>query len=180
MRHLRITLVVATALLLPALPCLAAGASAAGAAPASTAVLASFEGGTIDLANGWGNAHACIVQSPTTAECFATRAQLAAAAASLGVIPDTSCGSGALELFQDTDYGGNELLIPSPYNQWIDLDGYDFGDQTKSWSNTLSCGAYATKSDNGTGTELSMPAKSESASMPSGWADAINAVEIVS
>jgi hypothetical protein len=178
MRRMRRSLIVALAVLLPAATLLGAVAGNAGADPTDASIQASFNGGTIDLASGWGAAHACLIVSATDVECFATSAEMTAALADLGPVPDTSCGSGSLQLYQDKSYGGLELALDSPIDSWINLNNYGFGDETSSWKNTLSCDAAATQSASGSGNQLAMPAGGESGWVGSDWNDSINAVEI--
>src|SRR5271155_5595793 len=91
-----------------------------GGAPWSSAsdagTLATYNGATINLAQGWGTAAVCAVTTDGT-NCFSNQgdyqswlsAQLQADAA---LVPDSSgnCSSG-LDLYQNIDYGGTELII---------------------------------------------------------------------
>ena len=155
-----------------------------GAASASTTAptgAASYNGSTIYLSQGWQGAHACGVFSPTDIECFDTSVELSAAIALhqlSGVSPDTGCGSGILYLFQDINFGGNELTLSSPQGLWINIDDYGFGNETSSWINTLSCESLAAKSTNGSGSQLAMGANSSSTWVGSAWNDAINSVQL--
>ncbi len=105
-------------------------------ASSSPGALASYDGGTINLADGWSGAAVCAVTSTGT-QCFSTQVEyqswLADANVATGVSPLTggNCSS-ALELFTGTNYSGTELAV---YDQaiWINLSTYDFGDKTNSY-----------------------------------------------
>lgn len=103
--------------------------SGAGAASASTSsdVAASYNGGTIDLTQGWGSATVCAVTSTGTS-CFTNQSEYQSWASSqpqfssMAVATATSCSTG-LELFQNEGYGGNELILTTP-SIWINLADY--------------------------------------------------------
>lgn len=156
------------------------------AVSASTSELtASYDGQTINLADGWDGAQACVVFSSTDIQCFDTAAEMHAAeslvspvSSMIGASPLVSCGSGPLELFQNIDYGGSELDLDSPQGSWINIAALGFGDETSSWINYLSCDAYAAKTTNGTGSQLTMASDGDNSWIGSTWNDSINSVEL--
>jgi hypothetical protein len=152
-------------------------AGVASAADANQGYVASYDGRTIDLADGWQGAQGCVAVSLSNIQCFDTVAELQAAEANAAV-SQTSCGSGELKLFQNEGFGGDELDISSPQGIWLDLDDFGFGNEASSWKNTMSCDAYAAKSTDGTGTQLALPANSQNSWVGDDWNDAINSVEL--
>jgi len=105
-----------------------APAHAASVSPNSS--MASFEGHTINLADGWGQAKACLAwRQRDILECFRTRAELNAREAGLvdadKAVPDTSCSS-SLDLYSGSGFSGLELsLIDTGYWQELSYDGWD-------------------------------------------------------
>lgn len=90
--------------------------------PHPTGQVALFEGAMIDLAQGWGNAHACAIWSDRNiAECFRTEAELEARLATLGnpnqravdglVTTTASACSSPTRLYDGTGYGGNVVYL---------------------------------------------------------------------
>lgn len=85
-------------------------ASVAGPAPPS---LVRFEGRTMDLAQGWDDAQACLVAARAgIAECFRSREALHAREAQLvgSSVMLATCSS-PLRLYADIYYGGRELAL---------------------------------------------------------------------
>ena len=128
----------------------------AGAASASTSsdVVASYNGGTIDLTQGWGSATVCAV-TPSGTNCFTNQSEYQSWASSQFksssiVAPlATSCSTG-LELFQNEGYGGNELVLTTP-SIWINLADYSFADVVSSYK-VGTCAVTMTDGTNGSGT----------------------------
>ena len=93
--------------------------------------VAVFEGSTIDLSRGWGDAHACVIWGDRgVAECFRTEAELEARLPRLVSLPQgrsdasvtttaTACSS-ALRLYDGVGYSGDVLYLWSR-RTWIDL-----------------------------------------------------------
>jgi len=106
---------------------------ATSAAPVAP-VVASYNGGTIDLSQGWGTATVCDVTSSGTF-CFSNQAAFDAWQSSSTeqsvVQPLTSCSSG-LKLFQNIDYGGDELILSTRLS-WLNLADYSFADELSSY-----------------------------------------------
>jgi hypothetical protein len=129
----------------------------AGMASASTStsadVVASYNGGAIDLSQGWGTATVCAVTSTGTS-CFTTQSEYLSWAgsqsqSSLAVgSPAISCSPG-LELFQNISYGGKELILSTASN-WINLSDYSFTDEVSSYK-VGSCAVTMTDGPNGSG-----------------------------
>ena len=126
-----------------------------------SAGVAQFDGGTITLSQGWGDAHACAVLSATDIQCFSTGAEMAsflaaqsgAAAGASQVTPDDSCGvSGGqyLYFYQNANYGGDEPALGN-VGAWANLSVFGFADEMTSWINDTACNAYAAKGINGGG-----------------------------
>jgi hypothetical protein len=130
-----------------------AGASVASAStPKSGDVIASYNGGSIDLTQGWGTATVCTVTATGT-NCFTTANDYLSWASSqqsslATVSPAISCSPG-LELFQNISYGGNELILTAP-SIWINLSTYSFSDETSSYE-VGSCAVTMTDGPNGSG-----------------------------
>lgn len=130
------------------------GAIGAASASASSDVVASYNGGTIDLTQGWGSATVCEV-TPTGTNCFTNHSGYQSWASSQiksssMVAPlATSCSTG-LELFQNEGYGGNELILTTP-SIWINLADYSFADVVSSYK-VGTCAVTMTDGTNGSGT----------------------------
>lgn len=130
------------------------GVGAAYASNSTSAdVIASYNGGTIDLTQGWGTATVCAVTSTGT-QCFTTDSDYLSwldsqpKASSQGVSPALSCSPG-LELFQNISYGGRELTLNTP-SIWLLLSAYSFADAVSSYK-VGSCAATMTDGPNGSG-----------------------------
>ena len=110
------SILLATALLTTAL---LAPPQAVAAAPSHGASIAQFEGGTIDLRNGWGEATACASDGVNT-ECFRTEDELdqfltaGQTALPLGPLVDLGIQSACatvLKLFSSPSFGGSVLAL---------------------------------------------------------------------
>lgn len=100
-------------------------------------IIASYNGGSIDLSQGWGAATVCVI-APSGTDCFANQQDYQAWAdaksktsASLLTATTSSCSSG-FQLYENIDYGGRELII---YDEsiWINLSDYSFNDTVSSY-----------------------------------------------
>jgi hypothetical protein len=121
---------------------------------ADTGTSATYEGGTINLAQGWGTAAVCAVTAAGT-NCFSSQASYQAwlspkLQAGDAVVPDSSgnCSSG-LDLYQNIDYGGAELVI-FVQSIWINLSAYSFSDELSSYK-VGACSVSMTDAANGGG-----------------------------
>lgn len=157
-------------------------AASAASTPAPGGGLATFAGHTIDLADGWQGATACLVRASGAVQCFATRAELANALGGAGsdaaaAVPATTCGGGAVYLYQDANYGGAELALQN-YGYWVNLADYGFADEMTSWINTSSCNATVATGTYGGGSHLGLGANSYDANVGSAWAGKAQSEEI--
>lgn len=101
--------------------------------------VALFEGKAIDLAEGWGEAQACMVwRAAGAVECFRSSAELVEREAEIKAEAGfgaqslmMACGD-PLKLFEHTNYGGRELWF---YDQgyWQNLSAWSFGDELSSY-----------------------------------------------
>ena len=117
-------------------------------------VIASYNGATIDLSQGWGTATICVV-APSGTNCFANQHDYQAwtdaqpkTSASLLAATTSSCSSG-FQLYENIDYGGRELII---YDEsiWINLSNYSFNDIVSSYK-VGACAVSMTDAANGSG-----------------------------
>jgi hypothetical protein len=158
-------------------------AGAAVAAPAPARSLAVFEGGQIDLSQGWGEAQACLVaRSVGIVECFRDRAGLLAREAELDAAAApastlASC-SGPLRLFADSNYGGRELDF---YDRgfWQNLGDWSFDNQLSSYK-IGPCAAHLAENANGGGSWYpgNTSAGHNEPVMQSGWSDRVSSIYI--
>ncbi len=188
---------------LTASPAAAAGSSQdaeRGDRPAKAGATATFEGETLNLAESWGDAVACMVwpEATGTVECFASEAEMdarvAALEAALGAPSTMSTGAAALtasvaaagtncsnylRLYDGTSYTGATLYIRSRF-QWHNLANYGFNQKTSSYK-IGACSAYFADYSNGGGawypTYLTQ-AWDVSSSMISGWNNDVSSVLI--
>jgi hypothetical protein len=145
--------------------------------------IANYNGGTLNLADGWGGAAVCAVTATGTF-CFSSQADYLswranmASATETSLTPNLNCSS-ALELFSGTNYTGTEVSIFDE-GVWINLSTYGFGDETKSYK-VGACQAGMTSAANGGGTAYPGPmtAGTDASSMESGWADRIESAYVV-
>lgn len=113
--------------------------------------VARFEDSTIDLASGWGDAHACLIWNDRdVAECFRSEAELEALLATLpssaqrtnggfATTTATACSS-YLRLYDATGYGGDVLYLQDRHT-WLDLWRYGFANRTSAYK-IGACSAY--------------------------------------
>ncbi len=127
-------------------------APAAGAAP-NPGVRATYNGRTINLADGWQGAHACGVFGPDNVVCFDTREQLhdvVAIAARAGtarraktamsVTPASSCGGSSTECnFSAVRTGVAISSIFVSTSGFFDLADYGFDNDMESWASSKTC-----------------------------------------
>jgi hypothetical protein len=120
----------------------------------STGTIATYNGGTLNLSQGWGTAAVCAVTAVGT-NCFSSQSAYQAWLSSQlltedALTPDVSinCSTG-FDLYQNIDYGGGELVI---FDQatWINLSTYGFADQVSSYK-VGACSVSMTAAANGGG-----------------------------
>ncbi|MGH9264540.1 MAG: hypothetical protein ACRD1D_07600, partial [Acidimicrobiales bacterium] len=126
--------------------------------------IATFEGRTLNLAESWAEARACLVwRQGGVLECFRSEQALEAREAQLGprraeqrstptstiasyAYYSSSCSS-SLRLYDYTWYGGRQLSFWDR-GYWQNLSDYGFGDQTSSY---IVGGCYAHLAEHGDG-----------------------------
>lgn len=154
-------------------------------------VIASFEGATINLAEDWGDAAACLIwRQGGVVECFRSGEALDAFAAQLAprhqaAIPPTgggllatssySCGS-ALRLYQNNYYGGRQLLFWDR-GYWQNLYLYGFDDQLSSYI-VGGCYAHLAEDPDGGGWWYPGPTYPYAGEPVMGWQDVISSIYI--
>lgn len=142
--------------------------------------IASFEGGTIDLSQGWGLAHVCDVTSKGT-YCFTGQSEyqawIDAGLSSSSVNPLTDCSSG-LKLYDNINYGGSELILSSEAN-WINLSTYGFSGIISSFK-VGACSISMTDGTNGSGAVYPGPTSPSSnvSWIGTAWNDRVKSVYI--
>lgn len=174
-KTLPIAALVATALL-------ATGSPVAGAeesAEARASVVAEFEGGTIRLADGWGEATACH-QSDAGVRCYRSEAEMDQAEVPLDPATGrlaSSCSS-SLKLYRSTGQSGGVLEL-TQQNTNLNLATFGFSNDTESYR-VGACSAKFYDATSGTGTSYpgSTSAYASSSSMLSGWANRVSSVRI--
>lgn len=142
-------------------------------------VLATFEGTTINLAEGWGEASAC-TSDGTTARCYRTEAAMDAAE---GAFPDNSgpnllatC-SVSLRLYRATSYTGGVLQLTTRYTV-INLASHGFNNDTSSYR-VGPCSATFYDTTTGSGVYPgSTGANVSRTTMSSGWDNRVGSVYI--
>jgi hypothetical protein len=146
----------------------------------SGGVLATFEGTTINLRDGWGAAQACTSDGAVTT-CYRSEAAMdraaSAAARSIEITTFAACSS-SLRLYRSTSYGGAVLQLTTR-GSYINLSGYGFDNDTSSYKvGACSAGFY----DGSTGGAPSYPgstgANASATSMVSGWDNRVSSVYI--
>ncbi|MBI4933830.1 MAG: hypothetical protein HY828_08130 [Actinobacteria bacterium] len=148
-------------------------------------MIASFEGGWINLTDGWGEATAC-TSDGFTAECYRTEAEMDAAshnalgstaARSVGIVPLLACAS-SLKLYRSTSFTGAVLQLTSR-GAYINLSTYGFDNDTSSYK-VGACTSYFYDGASG-GTPLypgTTTANSSANSMLTGWDNRVSSVYI--
>lgn len=151
---------------------------------------ATFEGTTLNLAEDWGEARACLIWNERgVAECFGTEAQMdqriaelegsgsTVEVASPGDAVAASTCSSYVRLYDGTGYSGTVLYLRDRF-QWLNLYLYGFSNRTSSYK-IGACSSYFADYTNGGGdwypTNLTV-AYAESPSMISGWNNRVSSV----
>ncbi|MFL6042074.1 MAG: hypothetical protein ACJ740_11810 [Gaiellales bacterium] len=170
----------ATAITLIALPATTAAAAEDDSAP-SSGVIAEFEGSTINLAEGWGDANACSVTADGTT-CYRTEAEMDAAVAATAstaarlsheIGPLGVCST-SLRLYDGTSFDGQVVSFTTT-GSLITLSSYGFDNKTSSYkvgacAATLYSGIQTSPYPGNTG------AGAQATSMLSGWDNTISSV----
>ncbi len=147
-------------------------AAAHNASPAHLEI-ARFEGRWIDLSEGWGSAHACLVSPGRSTECFRTRAEMLVHQNELS--PTLTCSS-PLELYDLTYLGGSNLFV-SLRGAWVNLADFGFDNRTSSF-HVGACGIDMAALANGGGARYPRclnPGCTEN-TMFTGWNNVVSSV----
>lgn len=146
-----------------------------------TASQARFEGRWIDLSKDWEGATACTIDAAGSV-CFRTEAQLdaylAAPVASVADVAITSTCSSSLRLYDGTSYSGSVLNLSVQYT-FINMSTYGFDNRTSSYK-VGACASvfYSGASGGGSLYPGNTAAFAQSATMLSGWDNAVSSVYI--
>ena len=178
--HKITTAAVAGVLLVPA-------SSAALGAAASGGAVATYDGKTIDLSEGWQGAHACLVVSTAEVRCYDTeremRDSLVAAARRAvptdQVAPSIACSGGGnlVTLYADVSMGGNSLSFVST-SGWVNLAPFGFDNDMESWVNQTPCAAVVADGTGGSSAQLTLAAHSSSSSVGSTWKNRASSINV--
>lgn len=180
MRRITIAIALSTTLLV------APTAPVSSAASKPDVSIASFEGGYLNLRNGWGEATACTSDGVTT-ECFGTERELdqyltapadQAVSQALGDVGIQSVCSTTLRLYSNTSFGGTVLAL-STRQTFINLSAFSFDNVTSSYR-VGACSSTFYDGANG-GTPIypgNTAAGASAASMLSGWDNRVSSVFI--
>jgi hypothetical protein len=151
----------------------------ASATPGAQAI-ATYDGGTINLSQGWGSATVCDETDDGT-YCFSSQADYDAwVTSAIGealIHPLTSCSS-SLDLYQNQSYGGDELILSSTLI-WINLSSYSFADEVSSYK-VGACSIIMTDGTNGSGNVYpgATSAGSDVSWIGTSWNDRVQSVYI--
>ena len=144
---------------------------------------ASFEGRTIDLSNGWGEAAACATDGATT-RCFRSEADMdrflavdapAQLKTSEGATSFSGCST-ALRLYDGSGFAGSVLNV-SISGVWVNLSTYGFDNRTSSYR-VGACSSYFAENASGGGAWYpgNTAAWAQASSMTAGWNDRVSSV----
>ena len=144
-----------------------------------TGVIATFENELINLANGWGDAGACVVDD-RGARCYRTQAELESSEANRGIVKSAlmaTCAT-SLTLYSGANQTGSALSL-SARGTSINLSSYGFNNITSSYS----IGACAARLYNGSAGSGLYPGNTSAgagaSSMLFGWDNTISTVYIL-
>lgn len=139
-------------------------------------VTATFEGRTINLAQGWGDAKACHSDDYST-RCYRSEAEMDEIEGAVPVdsaVAARAC-SGNLRLYRGTSYSGGVLSLSTQYIT-LNLASYGFNNDTSSYK-VGPCAARFYDTNNGSGLYPgSTGANISKTSMLSGWDNRIGSV----
>jgi hypothetical protein len=110
------------------------GVASTASAVGSQSSIAFFQGGTINLTQGWGSAQICDVISSGT-YCFTDQSEYQQWVKTSGLVSDVTslalC-TPELDLYANIDYGGAELIVTGAGN-WVNLSAHGFSDVVSSF-----------------------------------------------
>lgn len=186
-----LTLLAALAVVLGLTAAPASAAPSAGPDPS----VANFQGKTLDLKQGWGDARACTTDGVTT-QCFRSEAEMDRFLAT-GELDDppvlseaeateqsnefnaiqAACSS-SVRLYDGTSYEGSVLNL-STRGSWMNLSTWGFSDRASSYK-IGACSAYFADYTGGGGDWYpgSTGAYAQAASMASGWSNRVSSIYI--
>ncbi len=148
--------------------------------------LAEFEGRTIDLKEGWGDARACHVDENLDVTCYRSEAQmdraLGLSATDRGGAPSEAHGfascSSSLRLYWNSYYSGPVLYLTSRQS-WITLSWFGFDNVTSSYK-VGACSSLFRSGSHGTGSTYpgGTWAWAQRSTMGYGWDNVLSSVYI--
>lgn len=152
---------------------------AAAAAGRSDSVVASFEGGWIRLADGWGEANACTIDD-SGARCYRSEAEMDKAESGNAGRPASvlaDCATPGVRLYRSSSYAGQVLQILTRFT-YVSLVPAGFDNDTSSYKIGACTSDFYDTSTGGTSYPGSTAAGVSSPSMSSGWDNRISSVYI--
>lgn len=149
--------------------------------------LATFDGGHIDLRDGWGDAEACVVWGTERGvECFGSEAELVAHIESVekaGAIGESAAlasqCSTSLKLYDGIGYTGAALHLYQR-TTWVNLSNHGWSNRTSSYK-VGACSSIFADGANGGGDRYPISlteANDVATSMTSGWNNKVSSVYI--
>jgi hypothetical protein len=134
---------------------------------------ARFEGGWIDLRNGWGPAWTCMVVLEAPVECFRSAAEMRDREAALA--PEVNC-SYPLRLYDGLNQKGAWVSVYAR-GVWVNLSTLGFDNRTTSYI-VGACSAEMASGANGGGSHYPgcLSPWCEADSMASGWNNVVSSV----
>ena len=150
----------------------------------NSGIIASYNGGAINLSQGWGSAAVCAVTSAGT-NCFASQSAydtwasaIVPATSLASPVPSVNCSTG-LKLFKSVNYGGSELVLYVEAS-WINLSAYGFASSVSSYQvGACSVGMAAGTNGSGAAYPGATSPGSNVPTMGSTWNDRVQSVYIV-
>lgn len=159
------------------------GSTAHAAPPAEQkpSMIASFEGRSIQLADGWGDARACASDDGVTARCYRSEAEMEAAEG--GWSPErtsataSACALPGVRLYRGTSMGGGVLQLTAQFTV-IDLAPYGFDNDTSSYRIGVCSARFYDSNAGVTAYPGNTNAGASATSMLSGWDNRVSSVYI--
>ena len=162
--------------------------STAVADTASPSIVATYKGQTIDLVNGWGSAHACVVLATASVQCYDTEAEMRDALTAsatqpsqrYALSPSVTCSSPTtlVTLYASTNMTGNSLSFVST-SGWTNLAPYGFDNKLESWRNQTACDATVADGTLGSGGQLTLAARSSATTVGTAWKDRASSINVL-
>jgi hypothetical protein len=163
------------------------GATAPGEVTPDEGVIATFEGRTLNLAESWGEAQACISDDPRTARCYRSEAEMDAAeggtveAVARGSVESSdavqaACSS-SVRLYRLTGFGGGVLQLTTQYT-YLNLASYGFDNDTSSYRIGACTSHFYDTTTGGGAYPGNTSANVQASAMVTGWNNRIGSVYI--